>query len=684
MQKHIIVKQTGFKDCAVSCLLSIIRYYNGNISKEELSDLINTNENGSSAYHMIEGMKKIGFEGFGFRKTSLEIFENNITCPFIAHVKNNNYYHFVVVYKIDNKRKYLILMDPACGKRKISFEEFNNIYLESVLEFYVRSELPNIKDKDTLFSLVYKYISLNRKDLIKLFIFGIVGITLTLISSFYYKIVIDNYISNENVSLLMIIFVTFLNIIVFKNIVLYVKNKILINLKSKINENIMINVLKHVLSLPYRYFKNRPTGEVMSRINNVNDVNEFISNIFMTLLVNSILILISLIFLIFINIKLFLITFFIILIYLVIVFLYSKILKRKVYDLKEVGDSYNKILTETFENYETIKNLGLVSKFINNLNICYIKFLRMLKKCESLILKENSIKDSVLEILNLITICFGGYLVINKIISLGDLVLYVTILSFFIEPIKEILNLILNYNYSVSSYERLNDIVLIKEENLNYSINNTIKGDIVIDNLGYSFDKINKLFDNRSIYIKYGSMYLIHGPSGSGKSTLVKVLLKYYEEYDGNVCIDEMNLKDIKTEIIRNSFTYVSQNENLFSLSLKENIILGRNVKEEEYEKVLKICKVDEIRNRKMFRDNYLIEDKGFNLSGGEKQKIILARALLKKCNYLILDECLSEVDISTEKEIINNIKEYYHDKTIIYITHKEEIKCMFKEKYEC
>lgn len=684
MHKNIIVKQTGYRDCAVSCLLSIIRYYKGDISKEELSFIINTNEKGTSAYHMIEGMRKIGFDGSGRKLLLNELFELEPRIPFIAHIQNQNYYHFIVVYKTDKKRKNFTVMDPAVGKRKISFEGFEKIYLGSILEFQVVSELPKLSEKESLFKLIKEVIILNIDSIIKIFILSIIITIITILSSFYYKIIIDRILIKNEIRLLNYITILFIIIILTKNILSFLRFKILINLKEKISRNITMKFIMHIFNLPYQYFKNKPTGEVISRINSINDLYELILSIFLNLFVNLFLIITSLIVLIIINIKLTIIMFLVIVFYSIFVYTYSKIIRKKIYELKETISIYNQKLTESVENYETIKNLDLINSFINKIEIFYIKFLRTLKNVEIKLIKEKYFKETIIDLCNLIILFLGSIYVIKNSLSLGELMLFIMLLSFYIEPFKELLNLITNYNYSLTSYERLNDLIRVKEDMINTEDESVIKGDIVFKNLSYSFDKINKVIENLNFKIVEGSKFLIHGKTGKGKSSLIKIILKYFKDYNGEIYINNINLKDIKKETIKNSFVYVSQNENLFSGTLKENILLDRKVTDEYYEKIISLCKVDEIRDKKLFRDNFMIEDSGFNISGGEKQRIILARALLNDFNYLVLDECLSEVDVLYEKEIINNINNFYKNKTIIYITHKEEIKGLFTEKYEC
>ena len=230
-------------------------------------------------------------------------------------------------------------------------------------------------------------------------------------------------------------------------------------------------------------------------------------------------------------------------------------------------------------------------------------------------------------------------------------------------------------------YKRIYDLLIMREKT--YKDDNIdLKSDIIINNLSYSHNKIDYIFENINLKIKYGSKFLIYGRSGSGKSTLIKIILKYLEDYKGEILFDNINIKDIDYNML-NNITYLSQNNYLNNDTLKNNIIYGRDISDSEYEKVLDICNLKYLRDSNKLRNDFIIEDNGFNISGGEKQKILLARSILNNSNYLILDEALSEVGLNEEKEIINKLFYIYHDKTIIYISHKKEIISLFKDKYK-
>ena len=186
------------------------------------------------------------------------------------------------------------------------------------------------------------------------------------------------------------------------------------------------------------------------------------------------------------------------------------------------------------------------------------------------------------------------------------------------------------------------------------------------------------LFSNLNLNISYGEKILFSGESGTGKSTLMKILMRYIDISYGYVSIDSIDINHYHLENIRSNITYVSNNEYLFSDTLYNNIVFNREVLDDEFLEVCRISKID-------FVDDYkvMVEENGFNFSNGERQRIILARSLLKKSSIYIFDEAFGNIDIESEKEIIKNIFKYLHDKTIIVISHRLNNKKLFDRVIE-
>lgn len=343
--------------------------------------------------------------------------------------------------------------------------------------------------------------------------------------------------------------------------------------------------------------------------------------------------------------------------------------------------NYNKTLNDSIYSYEINKNLNLNNNTLKNIEISYIKNDYSHKIYDYSINFQVLLKELISNLTYIISLFMSTICIHKNIMTLGNFLLFNSLIYYFTEPLKSILELEPNINYLKNIYRRINDLLLVSTEET-IKTDKIIRGNIVIKNLSYLINE-KELFNNVSFKIKYGSKFLIYGNSGNGKSTIIKILLKYLNDYKGNIFIDNKNIKDIDSNIISNSMTYVSQNNFILNDTLKNNIIYGRRISDEEYERVIHICNLDTLRNSNKLRNNMIIEEDGFNISGGERQKIILARSILKDSEFIILDEALSEIGIEEEKEIIKKIFNYFKEKTIIYISHKQEIIEMFNEKYK-
>jgi ATP-binding cassette subfamily C protein/competence factor transporting protein len=350
----------------------------------------------------------------------------------------------------------------------------------------------------------------------------------------------------------------------------------------------------------------------------------------------------------------------------------SKIVYKKAYQNIEYHSVFNNTLIENVNMINSIKNLNVtdisLKKVENDLSV-FLNDSFLLNKFLNL---TNNLKDWVNEIGFFIVNTWGFYLFFNNNLSVTQLITFNTLLSLFVNPLKNCIDSLPKYNLLKATYIKLNDFLSVDEEKNGESAE-LLDNSIEIKNLNYSYNSINNIINNVSFKINSGEFVSFKGPSGCGKSTICKILDRYITDYKGTILIGNENIKDKSITTIRNNIRYVSQNEALFTGTIKENILLGRTISNELFLKIVKLCDVDKIVDKKNMRYESVISDMAENLSGGEKERIILARALVTDFKILILDEALSEVDYKLEREIITNLKKYYKDKTIIYITHKNQ-----------
>lgn len=680
MNKKLIVKQNSFKDCGPSCLLSIMKYYNIEVSHEELTLNLKMDREGTNAYNIINVSKLYGLDGYGIHNSVDDIINGKVKLPIICHVLKNSYYHFIVVYKVKNN--HLIVMDPSTNNTKLDIETFKSLYLNTSIVIYPVKKINIINNNKRLIDIIKIYLNKEIKNIIKIILYSLFVILLTLFLNTYTLLLIDYIIPNYKLKLLIIITFIFLLLGVYKSILNYYKNKLIIYLSKQISIYLNKEVINKFFNLPYLFFKNKSTSEVISRINDLEIFKEIFTSIIVSLSTNIILIIVSMIVLLSINIKLFIINIISLVLYFIIVISFKNSFSKRTEQLLDNKSIYNKILNENIYSYESNRNINQINNKILKIEDKYKDYIHSESKYNILFNKQLTIKDILFIFTNILSLSISILLIINNSLTIGRLFLYTSIVYYFIEPIKEILDLGPNINYLKSIYNRINDLLLVKEKE-DIKDKYKIKGDIKINNICYSYNNIDYIIKNINLEIPYKSKYLIYGKSGLGKSTIIKILLKYLGDYKGNIKIDNNDLKNISRESIQDSFTYVSQNNYITNDTIKNNIIYDRDIDDNDYKKIIDICNLNTLIESKYLKDNFVIEDNGFNISGGERQKIILARSLLKDSNYIILDEALSEVDVYEEKQILNKIFDYCKDKTLIYISHKKEIISMFKEKYK-
>ena len=656
-----------------------MKYYGCEASHEEVTFTLKTDVDGSNAYNIINGSKNYGFDGYGIHYTYEEIINNQVSFPIICHIIKNNMYHFIVVYKVN--KNTLTIMDPSTNITKISFEEFKTMYQSTSLVIYPIKKVNNLRNKNKLLEIIFSYLNQEKHKISKLIITSIILIMISILLNYYTLIIIDYILPNYNLNILIKLTIMFIVTSIFKSTINFIRGKLIIDINSKISISLNNDVTRKLFNLPYQFFKNKSTPEVISRINDLKDFRDSLTEIIINVSTNILLVLISMILLLKINIKLFIIYLIEIIIYILVIMIYKRSNNKHIDNILINESNYNKTLNESIYSYEINKNLNLLNETLKKIEISNIKNIFYHKTYEASLNTQLFIKELTTNLTYIFSIFVSSIFIHKNIISIGNFLLFNSLIYYFTDPLKSILDLEPNINYIKNVYRRINDLLLVttKEELIT---NKFINGDIIINNLSYSNSFI-PLFNDVSFKIKYGSKFLIYGESGSGKSTIIKILLKYLDDYKGEILIDNKNIKDISSNIISNSITYVSQNNFLLNDTLKNNIIYDRRIKDEDYENTIHLCNLDTLRNNNKLRNNMIIEEDGFNISGGERQKIILARSILKDSEFIILDEALSEVGVEEEKEIIKKLFSYFKEKTIIYISHKKEIISMFKDKYK-
>lgn len=666
MKKKVIVKQHDIKDCGSCSLASIIRYYNGYIPIEQIRLDTKTDINGTTAFNLINAAKKYGFNAYGEKLSEMPSEEK---LPAIVHFKyENGLEHFVVLYEIH--KNYCLIMDPAKGIVRVNKEEFLLRWTNVILLFKPYKVIPFYNNKYTLKDLLYDLLKEEFPLIKKIIILSLIFTSISILISYFFKIIIAS-LENNYLTMTLFIAIFFIIINILKIIINYVRNEYIIYLNKDIDYNLNTNFINHIFKLPLDVIKSRTPGEIMTRVNDLNNIKSLFSEILLTIILDFVISLVSIYFLWSISPKLFLILCIIMGLYVICGIIFSPFIYHKINDNINLETEFNSSLVEKISSIESIHNLNILNKVLNELNNTFIEYLRSYHTYNLFLNKVETLKTFIYDIGIFIISVLGILLISNNTLSFVSLITFNSLLNYFIDPIKNTINLIPNYLLIKLSIIKINEFINIKPENSG-EVGEFINGCIIYQNVSYSYNDYENIFSNLSLKIDMKSHITIRGHSGSGKSTLVQLLMRRYDNYQGNIYIGNVNIKNYSLNTIRNNIVYISQHEDIFSDTIRNNIVLNKNVSQKLLYAILKITKVDEIINKKSFKLDAILYDSGFNLSGGERQRIILARALIRNPKILILDESLNEVDKQSEKEIINNLDKYFPNMTIIYISHNE------------
>lgn len=672
MKKEYIERQRDIRDCGCCCLLSIIKFYNGYVPLETIRIDTQTNNEGTSAFHIIKSANKYGFDGIGVNINYDDLLSSTHNLPAIAQIKlENNLLHFVVVY--DVTKTTITLMDPAKGYQKVSKEKFINEWTGVLIILKPRENILVLPKTPSIFSL-FANVLREEKTLFKEILISSLLITiLTITTSFYLKVAINLMEYNEPKLIYILIFI-FTSLTFLKIVIQHQRSCYEIHLNKNIDGKITVPFLKHLFSLPLRVIKSRSSGEIVTRVSELNAIKELFTEIFLAVFLDSFLAFCSIYILLMISKELFFLLCLLLILYIAVSILFSPFIYQKINDNIELETEYNAKLVEYVSNIETIKNLNLVNKMKKDMEMSAVGYLKNTFLFNKLIMNESSLQRFIYEIGLLSITSLGLYLIMKEQLSLVNLITFTSLLTYFLEPIKNMADILPKYNYIKASFRKISDFNSLPEEGL-IENNERIEGMIEFQNVSYSYNGLQPILNDFSCEIGQGMHCFIAGESGAGKSTMCKLLLKYDENYQGNICIGGVNIKDCNIQTIRNNITYVSQNERLFTGTIKQNITLDETVDITKLNEVIKLCEIEEIIKKKPLRLDTMLLDAGVNLSGGEKQRLILARALLQDKNIIILDEALNEVEEEKEIKIIKEINKTYKEKTILYISHRKHKK---------
>lgn len=668
------IKQNDVSDCGAACLGSIAAFYQFRLPISRIRQYASTDKKGTNVLGLIDAANKLGFNSKGARGKIDSL--SKIPLPAIAQITvKNDLGHYVVIYKV--RKGFVLIMDPSDGQiHKIIIQDFEKKWTNLLVlllpnEYFKKGNL-----NQSNASRFYELIKPHRANMIQTIIGAIIYSFLGLSASLYIQKLVDIVLPDGNTRLLNLLSAAMILVLCLQVFIGVFKSYLSLQTGQHIDAKLILGYYKHLMKLPQSFFDSMRVGEIISRINDAVKIRVFINDVAINILVNTFIICFSISLMFLFYLKLAIIIVVILPVYILIYWVSNKINKIWQRRLMENNAELESNLVESIQANGTIKRFGIES--FNNLKT-EGKFVNLLKSIYSssiISIRISSSFEFATRLFTIIILWVGTYFVMAKDLSIGELLSFYTLISYFTGPAASLISANKNIQEALIAADRLFEIIDLESENANENcleLTPALIGDIEFQNVTFRYGSRAPVFDSLTLTIKKGETTAIVGESGSGKSTLLSLLQNLYPLSEGSICIGGNNIQQLSNKSLRERVAVVPQQIDLFGGTILENIALGDF--EPDISRVINISKkigVHEFVEKLPANYHTILHEQGTNLSGGQRQRIAIARAMYRNPDILILDEATSSLDIRSEQlvyDVLASLNEI--GKTIILITHK-------------
>ncbi|WP_313073349.1 peptidase domain-containing ABC transporter [Lacrimispora sp.] len=671
--KYPCIRQHDLRDCGPACLATICESYGLKLPVSKIRVLSETDLEGTSIFGMIQAAEKLGFQAEGVRTNNKKELFNSLQVPLIAHIITDKMLlHFVVIHKITNN--YITVADPEKSIIRYKPDDFFKLWTGILILMTPTIRFQKGNQTKSIYNRFWNLIFVQKKLLLGIFFASILVTAFGLAGSLYYQLLIDNIIPRNTLSGLHILSISMLILSIFKVLFEFLRKILLLYMAQKIDIPLMLGYYNHVVNLPMNFFSTRKVGEIISRFRDGDKIRNVISQVTLTLMIDTLMSIIGGVILYMKNSKLFFLCFIPITLYMIFIVLFKNKLKKVNLEVMEDNAVLTSYLVESLEGIETIKayNREDLVKDKTKSN-----FLKLIKSGFTQGLTYN-VQESLMGVVSggfaVILLWFGGSLVLKNEITIGELITFNVLLTYFIEPISRIINLQPHLQEAIVASDRLGEILDLELEKQGEETEkpDSLYGDIVLEHVNFAYGFKDNILNNVNIHINQGQKIALVGESGSGKTTIAKLLMGFYKIKDGKISINTYNINDIDRDILRDRISYISQDSFFFTGTIRSNLEFAyKNV---TYDDMISACKKAQIHEYIMSLHSgydFVLEERGMNLSGGQRQRLSIARALLKKPDIVIMDEATSNLDLLTESAIQKTLEECVSGMTTIIIAHR-------------
>lgn len=682
MKKFPFYRQIDFKDCGPTCLKMIAEFYGRKISIEHLRGLSETNRGGTNLKKLSLAAKNVGFDVIGARLNLVNL--NSVPLPCILFWDNN---HYVVLYQRVNETYHIA--DPAVGlveyKEDLFVKHWTNVndgddptegialLLEKTAHFdSVKSESPPKKlGYKHLLPYILKYKSL----FLQLCVGLLAGSLLQLVFPFLTQSIVDVGIKNESVQLIYLLLLAQLFIFLGKIALELIKGWALLHLSTRINILLVSDFFKKLMSLPISFFDTKITGDILQRIDDHSRIEKLITTSSLSILfsISSILIFASVI--AYYDFYVFLLFAVGSVVYVVWILFFLK--RRELIDHEKFGlmSQEQSLVVELLNGMQTIKMNNVEKEQRWAWENKRAELYNVLIKGTRLEQTQDAGAALINELKNILITFYSALLVIEGNMTIGAMLAISYIIGSLNAPLHDFVGFVKESQDAKLSLQRLSEIQNKPSEADNGETKQLPKSshDIEIKNLNFSYPGSDVLvLKNINLLIPQLKTTAIVGASGSGKTTLLKMLLRFYRPDEGTVFIGDQNLNSIDLKAWRDHCGVVLQEDFIFNDTILKNVVIS-NIEpdKERFLNAIKMANIEDFIMKLPQTWDTVLGNEGMGLSTGQKQRILLARAIYKNPKFLILDEATSALDADNEKIIVDNLERFFEERTVLVVAHR-------------
>ena len=679
-RKIKLIRQLDSTDCGTSCLLMISRYFGANYTLDYLNELCHKSILGVDFSGLSNAAKQIGLTTQAIR-IGVENFSEE-TLPCILHWNNN---HFVVLYRVKKTAKttFFFVADPAFKKHKITKLEFQNHFVKQdedfgyAMLFSKEASFEMHKNQQRKFDVspfMYKYIKSYRLQFLQIIGLMLLASLITLILPYTTQLMVDKAMKYKNQQLLQLLLLAQLGLFFGDSVISFFRTWLSTYVSGKIGLDIIQDFLQKLFKLPMRFYDTKSYGDLSQRIQDHARLEQFLTSDLVSTLFSVTNIVIYSIVVWMYGPTIF--SIFMVSIVLGIFWMYSLQPKRRKIEFlqfqKQV-ESQN-ILHEIVGGIQDVKLFGVEEQQNTNWKNTQQASAKLSLKSTKIDMYQSMGYSFFQSGKNILITYISAQMVMNQQLSFGGLLSLSFVLGQVNNPLNQLLTFAHSYQEAKLSMQRLLSIQLLKEE-ISSNDFELKSGNIVFRSFNFKyFGQYTSMIQDLNVVIPQGKTTAIVGESGSGKTTLLRLILGYYQDYEGELLLGEHNMKDLSSSLLRSQLSTVMQQGFLFDHSFLYNIILSKEeeIDVERFQRAIEIANLTEF-VRDNLRGNLAtkIGENGLQLSGGQKQRVLIARAIYKKAAYFIFDEATSALDTENEAKIMRNLHRYFTGKTVILVAHR-------------